>query len=253
MGNMSNSGLVRFVLGYVDKLHSDGFAICRDNFIKIHFAELSDLDAGQLEIVKAKRYILKFNINLAREKSFSFLLTSVIHELCHVIQYNESFDFGIIVKNKNKPLQVADDKEDLALNTIFNNYGHTKLWDNIVRDVEKSINLSIPIRSYVSQAEIDQFLKEFFMKDQREADMYKGIIRDHIIGGFTLQEMLEYSEKHPSKETYKTHKIRTNPNAVITHDYRKIFTDAGLTKIDEAQKENLNEDSSDNKPSDKPD
>lgn len=111
----------------VDQLKNNNFNIKLSDIDKVNFFD-SNYDLGECQVVGAKKYVLKLNNKLLYEHKIDYFKCAIYHELAHIIQYNEAFDYQIIAYDEahNEVYSITSNK-NLANSTIFEGDGHTLL------------------------------------------------------------------------------------------------------------------------------
>ena len=155
---------------------------------------------GYTEILGAHKFCLYLNTKLCKENKTEFRKNVIYHELAHMIQYNEAFDQGVIMRNEpygnTEPLP---GKEVLANKVVYDNTGHTIFWKDLVKAIQARIQFAVPITDFASELTIEKMLEELFV---REAENYVNengnfVHVDYVIGGLSLVDMEKYSDKVP--------------------------------------------------------
>lgn len=210
---MTELEAINFINNIIKTLNKDGFLISLNDIAKITFAETDG--AGGMTLAERRVYNLIFNNKLLQENKLPFLQCTIYHELAHVIQYNEAFDAKIIEFDEasNEIYSITINNE-LAINTIFGYSDHTLLWENIVKELNNRYNIRPPVVAYLSQADLQQFLEEFFMPNTLRK---KAAHIDYTINGLTIDDMMRYNVKQDNTESGQV-----NEGYIVKHAYRDL-------------------------------
>lgn len=221
----------------VNQLKNNNFNIKLSDIDKIDFFD-NNYELGECRVVGTKKYVLKLNKKLLYEHKIDYFKCVIYHELAHVIQYNEAYDYQIIAYDEvHDEVYSITSNKNLANNTIFDGDGHTQLWLTIAKEINHLLKLDPRIRAYVSKDYLDKFLEETIMKPlYRKSSLHI----DREISGFTaadldddLDNIAESSDSQERRDFDKIRKyfIETDPNYVPDHSYRKLLVDpnAGIS------------------------
>lgn len=215
--------LNQLVTEAINLLQKNNFNIKISDIVSTKFFDIGRT-LGKLEIDGSHRYKLILNNKLARKKKLNFILCVIYHELCHAIQFNEAFDFNIIkyIVADKKVISNTPNKT-LAINTIFGENYHTKLWDDIANDINAVVSSAIPIKAFVSDKELNTFLEAIFMKETKIAAAFEmpAVVTDDIISGFTIETVEQYNLKNLEPKLQEHTATALKPK----HNYRKWLED----------------------------
>jgi hypothetical protein len=119
-----------------------------------------------------------------------------------MIQYNEAFAQKIIICNTEfDNTEALPGKEAIAYGAVYDNFGHTAFWRDIVKDIQARVQFKVPITAYADEVTIEKMLEELFVKEAKTYIDEKGhlVHVDYVIGGLTLKDIEEYSDKIPTR------------------------------------------------------
>ena len=215
----------------INQLKNNNFNIRLQDINKVDFFD-NNYELGECQVVGTKKYVLKLNKKLLYKHKMDYFKCVIYHELAHVIQYNEAYDYHIIAYDEaHDEIYSITSNKNLANNTIFDGDGHTQLWLTIVKEINRLLKLDPRIRAYVSKDYLDKFLEETIMKPlYRKSSLHI----DREISGFTVADLDDDSddigESSDSQEQLDFDKLRkyftdTDPNYVPDHSYRKLLID----------------------------
>ena len=198
---MTANDMLNFSRALARKLNNFGFSLQPEHIVSCELFN-SDDTIGYTEILGEHKFRLNINKRLCKENKTDFRLNVVYHELAHMIQYNEAFIFGVIKFNKQfNNTEPVPGHEQLANNIIYYSDGHTKLWQDIVKDIQAKVGLKVPIIPYANTQLIQKMLEELFMREAKNYINEEGYFThvDYAISGFTVTDIDKYSDKIPTR------------------------------------------------------
>ena len=241
---MTANDMLDFSKALARKLGKLDFSIEPENIVSCKLFN-SDDTLGYTEVLDVHKFQLNVNKRLCKENKTDFRLNVVYHELAHIIQYNEAFAYGAIkINNQFKNTEAAPGYEQLAYNIIYYSDGHTMLWQDIVKDIQAKVGLTVPIISYADRQLTQKMLEELFMREAKNYINEDGYFThvDYSISGFTVADIDNYSDKTPTN----VEDLREALAKIDFNDARKItplgYTGPNATKyyiqkyIDEFEK-----------------
>ena len=198
---MTANDMLNFSRTLARKLNNFGFSLQPEHIVSCKLFS-SDDTLGYTEILGEHKFRLNINKRLCKENKTDFRLNVVYHELAHMVQYNEAFIFGVIKFNKQfNSTEPVPGHEQLANNIIYYSDGHTKLWQDIVKDIQAKVELKIPIIPYTNTQLIQKMLEELFMREAKNYINEEGYFThvDYAISGLTVTDIDKYSDKIPTR------------------------------------------------------
>ena len=196
---LTANDLLQLCRTFAKNLNGYGFNVDHNDIIGCELLDRNDT-IGYAEVLGAHKFMLYVNKQLCKEGKTEYQKTLLYHELAHMIQYNEAFDQKVIIRDElDGHTEPLPGKATLAHNLVYDNLGHTPFWEDIVKDINMHVQFAVPITAYASKLTIEKMLEELFVKEARTYINSKGnlVHEDYVIGGLTLADMINYSDKIP--------------------------------------------------------
>lgn len=205
-------GLKDFAINCIKKLKQIGCNIVADDLTFIDYFS-SDTELGLLTILGKHKYKISINSKLAKQEKQNLFLSTLYHELCHIIQFNEAFDNNIIDFNsETKEIICISQNENLLINIIFGIDGsyHSDYWLQLAKEINQLLEINPPIVAWLNKKDLELFLKETFMKIPNKLKTPLTIV-DRIISDISIEELDNYdfsaSQQEISEETLINKKV----------------------------------------------
>jgi hypothetical protein len=186
---------------FAQNLNNYGFNIKPEDIIECKFFDSAE-DIGFTRVLGEHNFQLNINQQLRKENKTEFRKSLIYHELAHMIQYNEAFAQKVIICNDEfGNTEALPGKEAIAYGAVYDNFGHTAFWRDIVKGIQARIQFKVPITAYADELTIEKMLEELFVKEAKTYIDEKGhlVHVDYVIGGLTLKDIEEYSDKIPTR------------------------------------------------------
>ena len=213
---LTDNELKRLVFEAIITLQNNNFNIQSTNLKDVYFSNLGEI-VGKVDILDKNEYEIVLNRKLANDTKIDFLLCAIYHELCHIIQFNEAFDNDIIDFNKKaQSILNISINETLLKNTIFDFAFHSQLWEDIAKEINSKIKLTVPVKAFLSSVELNSFLEDFYMKNKPIFTAPATII-DYTISGLTINDIENFTGK--SKNSNINEQLVTD--VALKHEYKK--------------------------------
>jgi hypothetical protein len=199
--NMTTNDMLTLSRKFAQNLNNYGFNIKPEDIVECKFFDSAE-DIGFTRVLGEHSFQLNINQQLSKENKTEFRKSLIYHELAHMIQYNEAFTQKVIIcNNEFGNTEALPGKEAIAYGAVYDNFGHTAFWRDIVKDIQARIQFKVPITAYADELTIEKMLEELFVKEAKTYIDEKGhlVHVDYVIGGLTLKDIEEYSDKIPTR------------------------------------------------------
>lgn len=197
--NMNANDILMLSRKFAKNLNSYGFNITPENIAECRLFDNSS-DIGSMKVLGEHKFQLNVNQQLCKENKTEFRKSLIYHELAHMIQYNEAFAQKVIKYDEKLGNTVAvPGKDAIAYGAVYDNFGHTAFWKDLVKEIQAKIQFSVPITAYADELTIEKMLEELFVREAKNYVDEKGhfVHVDYVVGGLTLSDMAKYSDKVP--------------------------------------------------------
>ena len=184
---------------FAKNLNSYGFNIKPEDISKCELFDHNN-DIGSTKVLGEHKFQLNINKQLCKENKTEFRKSLIYHELAHMIQYNEAFAQKVIAYNDEFGNTVPlPGKEAIAYGAVYDNFGHTAFWKDLVKEIQTKVQFTVPITAYADEQTIEKMLEELFVREAKTYINEEGhlVHVDYVIGGLTLADMIKYSDKVP--------------------------------------------------------
>lgn len=198
---MTTNDMLTLSRKFAQNLNNYGFNIKPEDIIKCKFFDSAE-DIGSMKVLGEHKFQLNVNQQLCKENKTEFRKSLIYHELAHMIQYNEAFAQKVIKYDEELGNTVAvPGKDAIAYGAVYDNFEHTAFWKDLVKEIQARIQFSVPITAYADELTIEKMLEELFVKEAKTYIDEKGhlVHVDYVIGGLTLKDIEEYSDKIPTR------------------------------------------------------
>ena len=198
---MTTNDMLTLSQKFAQNLNNYGFNIKPEDIIECKFFDSAE-DIGFTRVLGEHSFQLNINQQLCKENKTEFRKSLIYHELAHMIQYNEAFAQKVIRYDEELGNTVAvPSKDAIAYGAVYDNFGHTAFWRDIVKDIQVRVQFKVPITAYADELTIEKMLEELFVKEAKTYIDEKGhlVHVDYVIGGLTLKVIEEYSDKIPTR------------------------------------------------------